>query len=243
MHAHTHTASTHFTSSHVPIITHYQKTEAGIYIQMHLYIYIYTYTHTCTRSLTHSFNAAQRVGAGVYKGTLFSACGFLGSLGGTTLAYLLFQIRRLTNQGSDGKDAALPNVLGKRWQPNFVLEVKGLECTEMRSVVLLSKSIAATYTWSSARMQCAHACFYCMTLIHESEIVESASQYACTHVYVYTHARTRTHTRVHASRDFTLSLWFYTLIHPCTDACARTYTHTHSLSLFTHTHTQTHDDI
>lgn len=38
------------------------------------------------------YTLAQRVGAGVYKGGLFSACGFAGSLGGTTLAYMLFQV-------------------------------------------------------------------------------------------------------------------------------------------------------
>lgn len=43
------------------------------------------------------YTVAQRIGAGLYKGGLFSACGFIGSLGGTTLAYCLFQVHRHLN--------------------------------------------------------------------------------------------------------------------------------------------------
>ena len=58
-----------------------------------------------------SFSFRQRIAAGMYKGALFGLCGFLGSVGGTSLAYLLFLVRRITNPSSakDGKE--LPNVL------------------------------------------------------------------------------------------------------------------------------------
>lgn len=58
-----------------------------------------------------SYSLKQRIGAGVYKGVLFGLCGFMGSVGGTSLAYLLFLVRRITNPSSakDGKE--LPNVL------------------------------------------------------------------------------------------------------------------------------------
>jgi hypothetical protein len=53
----------------------------------------------------------QRLAAGLYKGILFGLCGFMGSVGGTSLAYLVFLLRRITNPSSakDGKE--LPNVL------------------------------------------------------------------------------------------------------------------------------------
>eukprot|EP00961_Rhodomonas_salina_P303332 3941196-Rhodomonas_salina.3 len=43
------------------------------------------------------YTLAQRAGAGLYKGSLFGACGFVGSVGGTSLAYMLFLIRQMAN--------------------------------------------------------------------------------------------------------------------------------------------------
>ena len=48
------------------------------------------------------FTLGQRAGAGLYKGTLFGACGFVGSVGGTSLAYGIFMARQaaLGEQGT-----------------------------------------------------------------------------------------------------------------------------------------------
>ncbi len=57
------------------------------------------------------FSLKQRLGAGLYKGALFGLCGFMGSVGGTSLAYLLFLLRRITNPSSAKDGNELPNVL------------------------------------------------------------------------------------------------------------------------------------
>ncbi|KAJ1480832.1 hypothetical protein T484DRAFT_1955827 [Baffinella frigidus] len=56
------------------------------------------------------FTLGQRAGAGLYKGMLFGGCGFLGSVGGTSLAYLIFMARQAA-AGSEGTKKELPNVM------------------------------------------------------------------------------------------------------------------------------------
>ena len=57
-----------------------------------------------------SYSVGQRAMAGVYKGSLFAFCGFLGSLGGTTLSFLLLKVRQLIDPVNNA-DKPLPNVL------------------------------------------------------------------------------------------------------------------------------------
>ena len=56
------------------------------------------------------FTLGQRAGAGLYKGSLFGACGFLGSVGGTSLAYMIFMARQAA-AGGEAKKKELPNVM------------------------------------------------------------------------------------------------------------------------------------
>lgn len=53
------------------------------------------------------FTLGQRAGAGLYKGMLFGGCGFLGSVGGTSLAYLIFMARQAA-AGSEGTKVPPP---------------------------------------------------------------------------------------------------------------------------------------
>eukprot|EP00287_Rhodomonas_sp_CCMP768_P017287 CAMPEP_0202816580 /NCGR_PEP_ID=MMETSP1389-20130828/7032_1 /ASSEMBLY_ACC=CAM_ASM_000865 /TAXON_ID=302021 /ORGANISM="Rhodomonas sp., Strain CCMP768" /LENGTH=378 /DNA_ID=CAMNT_0049488647 /DNA_START=26 /DNA_END=1162 /DNA_ORIENTATION=+ len=57
------------------------------------------------------YSLAQRAAAGLYKGSLFGACGFVGSVGGTSLAYLLFLIRQMADPEAGSSEKRLPNVL------------------------------------------------------------------------------------------------------------------------------------
>ena len=56
------------------------------------------------------FTVGQRAMAGLYKGSLFAFCGFLGSVGGTTLAFMLLKIRQLLDP-LNSADKPLPNVV------------------------------------------------------------------------------------------------------------------------------------
>ena len=58
------------------------------------------------------FTLGQRAGAGLYKGSLFGACGFLGSVGGTSLAYMIFMARQAA-AGGEAKKKELQDLLDK----------------------------------------------------------------------------------------------------------------------------------
>ena len=57
-----------------------------------------------------SYTVGQRTMAGLYKGSLFAACGFLGSVGGTSIAFMLLKIRQLIDPANNA-DKPLPNVI------------------------------------------------------------------------------------------------------------------------------------
>jgi len=56
------------------------------------------------------YSVGQRAMAGLYKGSLFAACGFMGSVGGTSVAFALIKIRQLLDPANNA-DKPLPNVI------------------------------------------------------------------------------------------------------------------------------------
>ena len=48
--------------------------------------------------------------SGLYKGSLFAACGFMGSVGGTSLAFALLKVRQLIDPVNNA-DKPLPNII------------------------------------------------------------------------------------------------------------------------------------
>ena len=57
-----------------------------------------------------SYSVGQRAMSGLYKGSLFAFCGFLGSVGGTSLAFALLKVRQLIDPANNA-DKPLPNVI------------------------------------------------------------------------------------------------------------------------------------
>ena len=56
------------------------------------------------------YSVGQRAMSGLYKGSLFAACGFMGSVGGTSLAFMLLKVRQLLDP-ANAADKPLPNVI------------------------------------------------------------------------------------------------------------------------------------
>ena len=56
------------------------------------------------------YTVGQRAMSGLYKGSLFAGCGFLGSVGGTSLAFMLLKVRQMIDPVNNA-DKPLPNVV------------------------------------------------------------------------------------------------------------------------------------
>jgi len=57
-----------------------------------------------------SYSVGQRAMSGLYKGSLFAVCGFLGSVGGTSIAFMLLKLRQLIDPANNA-DKPLPDVV------------------------------------------------------------------------------------------------------------------------------------